>query len=412
MEAPSAPARLKLVERRPAREEDPLGAEHMVLQMGPAHPTMHGVVQLTVEIEGETIRSAEVEIGYLHRAFEKMSETVTWNQVLPYTDRMNYISPLLNNVGYVLAVEKLIGIDVPPRCKWIRMLIGEMSRITDHLTCIGAGAMELGGFTPFLYAVKAREYLMRHIEKLCGARLTTSYTRIGGLMADLPDGYGEELLAILENVEKEVVAIDRLLTRNRIFMDRMVGVGTITREFALQYGITGPFLRSTGIDYDVRKDHPYLFYDEVDFDVPVGERGDNYDRYLVRLEEIRQSRRIIEQVLAKMEPGPINVDDWRYILPPKKDVYNSIEGMIGHFKIIMEGIPVPPGEAYGYIEAANGELGYYVVSNGQGKPFRVRARGPCFAIMQGLPKMIVGGMIADIIPTFDSVNMIAGEMDR
>jgi NADH-quinone oxidoreductase subunit D len=405
-------ARMKVVERRPAPGDDPFGAETMVLQMGPSHPTMHGVVQLTLEIEGETIRNVEVEIGYLHRAFEKMAETHTWTQVLPYTDRLNYVSPLLNNVGYVMAVEKLIGITPPPRCQWIRMLIGELSRITDHLTCIAAGAMELAAFTPFLYGIKAREYLMQHIEKLCGARLTTSYTRIGGLMADLPEGYGEELLPLLVKVEEEVAAIDTILTRNRIFLDRMAGVGLVTPELAFEYGITGPFLRSTGVDYDVRKDHPYLFYDEVDFDVPVGERGDNYDRYLVRMEEVRQSIRIIRQVLQKMEPGPINVDDWRYVLPPKDQVYNTIEAMMGHFKIIMEGIPVPPGEAYGYTEAANGELGFHVASNGMGKPYRVRVRAPCFAIMQGLPKMLVGGMIADIVPTFDSVNMIAGEMDR
>jgi NADH-quinone oxidoreductase subunit D len=402
---------MRVVERRPA-QGDELGAESMIVQMGPSHPTMHGVVQLTLEIEGETIRHADVEIGYLHRAFEKMAETHTWNQVLPYTDRLNYISPLLNNVGYVMAVEKLIGLEVPPRCKWIRMLIGEISRLTDHLTCIGAGAMELGAFTPFLYGMKARELLMKHIEKLCGARLTTSYTRVGGLTADLPEGYGAELREILRQVEKELVEFDRLLTRNRIFMDRMVGIGAVSKELALDYGFTGPFLRSTGIDYDVRKDHPYLFYGEVDFDVPVGEHGDNYDRYLVRMEEIRQSIRILEQVLAKMEPGPVNAEDWRYVLPPKEEVYNSIEGMMGHFKIIMEGIPVPPGEAYGYTEAANGELGFHVISNGKGKPYRVRVRGPCFAIMQALTRMIEGSMIADIVPTFDSVNMIAGEMDR
>jgi NADH-quinone oxidoreductase subunit D len=400
-----------MIGRRPVAGDE-LGAETMILQMGPSHPTMHGVVQLTLEIDGETIRHAEVEIGYLHRAFEKMAETHTWTQVLPYTDRMNYISPLLNNVAYALAVEKLIGIEVPPRCKWIRMMVSEMSRLTDHLTCLGAGAMELGGFTPFLYAMKAREYLMKHIEKLCGARLTTSYTRIGGVLADLPDGYEEELLEILVLVEKEIADFDKLLTRNRIFVDRMVDTGVVTPELALEYGMTGPFLRSTGIDYDVRKDHPYLFYDEVDFDVPVGERGDNYDRYLVRLEEMHQSIRILRQVVEKIEPGPVNVDDWRYILPPKEEVYNSIEAMMGHFKIIMEGVPVPPGEAYGYIEAANGELGYHVVSDGRGQPYRVRARGPCFAIMQGLPRIIEGGMIADVIPTFDSVNMIAGEMDR
>ena len=417
MSAHQVDPRFKVVSRtaKPGSgiDDDEPDTENMILQMGPAHPTMHGVVQMTLELDGETIKDVKVEIGYMHRAFEKMTEQMTWAQVLPYTDRLNYISPLLNNVGYVMAVEKLIGLDVPPRCKWIRMLIGEMSRITDHLTCVGAGAMELAAFTPFLFAVKAREFLLRHVEKLCGARLTTSYTRVGGLMADLPPNYCEELLAILEKVEHEVFEVDKLLTRNRIFVDRLVGVGKLSQELALQFGVTGPFLRSTGIDYDVRKDAPYMFYDQVDFDVPVGSTGDNYDRYLCRLEEIKQSTRLIRQIVEHLaEPGPINAPDWRYVLPPKEAVYNSIEGMMGHFKIIMEGIPVPPGEVYGYTEAANGELGFHIISSGAGNPWRIRCRGPCFTIMQALPDLLIGGMIADVVPTFDSVNMIAGEMDR
>lgn len=408
--------RLKVVSRAPTPSADPDDAditEHMMLQMGPAHPTMHGVVQMTVELDGETIRDVTIEIGYLHRGFEKMSEQMTWNQVLPYTDRLNYVSPLLNNVGYVMAVEKLIGLPVTPRCQWIRMLIGEMGRISDHLTCIAAGAMELAAFTPFLFGCKAREHLFRHIEKLCGARLTTSYTRVGGLASDLPPNYLEELEDVLCKIEHEVVEIDQLLTRNRIFMDRLIGVGTTSKELALAYGFTGPFLRSTGIDYDIRKDMPYMFYDQVDFDVPVGSYGDNYDRYLCRMEEVKQSIRILRQVSKHLEePGPINTEDWRYVLPPKQEVYNSIEGMMGHFKIIMQGIPVPAGEVYGYTEAGNGELGFHIISNGSGNPWRVRCRAPCFALMQGLPGLLIGGMIADIVPTFDSINMIAGEMDR
>lgn len=406
--------RFRVVARRPKPSPDgeDLG-ENMILEMGPSHPVTHGVVQFTIELDGETIKHLDVEIGYLHRAFEKMCEQMTWNQVLPYTDRLNYISPLLNNVGYVMAVEKLIGIEVPARCQWIRMLIGEMSRMTDHFTCVGAGAMELAAFTPFLYACKAREELFRHVEKLCGARLTTSYTRVGGLAHDLPPNYLEELEVILGKVETELVEVDKMLTRNRIFMDRLIDVGKITKEAALEYGITGPFLRSTGVAYDVRKDHPYMYYDQVDFDVPVGSHGDNYDRYLCRLEEIIQSKRIIRQVMEHLrEPGPVNAEDWRYVLPPKQDVYNSIEGMMGHFKIIMEGIPVPAGEAYGYTEAANGELGFHLISSGAGMPYRVRCKGPCFYIMQAVPELLTGGMIADIVPTFDSVNMIAGEMDR
>lgn len=397
----------------PLRKEDPhLHSEYMQILMGPSHPATHGTMQMELTLDGETVVDADVRVGYLHRGFEKMSEVCTYNQVIPYTDRLNYVSPLCNNVGWALAVEKAIGVTTPDRCQYIRMIVCEISRITDHLTSIGAGALELGGFTPFLYAIQGREELWRVVEEICGARLTTSYTRIGGVTHDLPEDFIARYRHARSEVERLIVDVDKLLTRNRIFYDRMADVGVISAADALDYGFTGPCLRSTGVDYDVRTHAPYLFYDRVEFDVPVGGKGDNYDRYLVRLEEIRQSFRIIEQCIAQMEPGPVRVDDWSVILPPKEQVYNTIEGMIAHFKLIMEGVNVPAGEVYGYTEAGNGELGYYIVSDGSGRPWRVKVRPPCFAIMQALKPMIVGGLLADIIPTFDTINMIGGEIDR
>ncbi len=391
---------------------DPFHARLMKVQMGPSHPATHGTVQFTLTLDGETVVDADVKIGYLHRGFEKMAEVCTYNQVLPYTDRLNYVSPLCNNVGYAMAVEKALGIEVTPRCQWIRMIISELSRISDHLTCLGAGALELGGFTPFLYAIQGREEIWQVCEEVTGARLTHSYTRVGGLRRDLPKGFEGLYAHAKSEVNRLLVDVDKLLTRNRIFYDRMADVGAISIEDALDYGWTGPCLRSTGSDYDVRTHMPYMFYDQVDFDVPVGTTGDNYDRYLCRLEEIRQSFRIVDQCLEMMEPGPVDVDDWTVVLPPKEDVYNSIEGMIAHFKNIMEGVKVPAGEVYSYTEAGNGELGFYLVSDGSGRPWRVKVRPPCFAAMQALRPLVVGGLLADIIPTFDTINMIGGEIDR
>ncbi len=396
----------------PPKEDDHLHTEYMQIAMGPSHPATHGTMQMLLTLDGETVIDADVKIGYLHRGFEKMAEVSTYNQVIPYTDRLNYVSPLCNNVGWVMTVEKALGIDVPPRCKWIRMIMCELSRISDHLTAIGAGALELGGFTPFLYCIQGREDTWDVVEEVTGARLTTTYTRVGGLRHDLPDGFAERYRQCKALVLKLLKDADALLTRNRIFYDRMANVGVISQQDAIALGFTGVCLRSTGVDYDVRTYAPYLFYDQVDFDVPVGHKGDNYDRYLCRLEEIKQAFRIIDQCLDKMEPGPVNVDDWNVVLPPKEAVYNTIEGMIAHFKIIMEGTKVPPGEVYGYIEGGNGELGFYLVSDGSGRPWRVKVRPPCFAVMQGLRQMIVGGNLADIVPTFDTLNMIGGEIDR
>ena len=434
----------------------------MFLNLGPSHPAMHGIVQLIVELDGEQVVNSDVEIGYLHRAFEKENEIGGYNTVIPYTDRLNYVSPLINNFGYCLAVERLLGIEATERCQFIRVIMSELSRITDHLTCIGASAMELGAFTVFLYMIKAREWLWELVEAVTGARLTISYGRVGGVKADLPEGFADRTRRVLEEVRRVLLECDTLLTRNRIFMDRMQGTGVISKERAVGYGITGPFLRGSGLGYDVRKAQPYFVYDRMRFDVPTGEHGDNYDRYLVRMEEMEQGMRIIEQALAQLPAGPLNVDhegralpadvmvdeakmgrvagfkqarvtldptlegstrgfharvnapERRAVLPAKEDAYGNIEGLMHHFKLIMlgHGIRPPAGEYYSAVEGANGELGFYVVSDGGDRPYRVRVRLPCFTIMAALPELIRGDLVSDIVPTFGSINMIGGELDR
>ena len=447
------------VTRHPSPVTD---VRHMFLNMGPSHPAMHGIIQLILELDGERVVGVDVEIGYLHRAFEKESERGPYNNVIPYTDRLNYVSPLINNFGYCLAVERLMGIEVTERCQYIRVIMSEISRISDHLTCVGASAMELGAFTVFLYMIKAREWLWELVEAVTGARLTISYGRVGGVKADLPEGFAERTRKVLEDVRRVLLECDTLLTRNRIFVDRMQGTGVISKEKAIGYGITGPFLRATGVALDVRKANPYFVYDRMAFDIPTGEHGDNFDRYLVRMEEMEQSMRIIEQALVQLPVGPLNVDyegrllpadvmvdeakmgrvagfkqvrvqveptlqgstrgfhdavladERRAALPAKEDTYGNIEGLMNHFKLVMlgHGIRPPQGEYYSAVEGANGELGFYVVSDGSDRPYRVRVRPTCFTIMAALPDLIVGDMMADMVPTFGSVNMIGGELDR
>jgi NADH-quinone oxidoreductase subunit D len=434
----------------------------MLLNIGPSHPAMHGVIRLITELAGEKVVKVEAEIGYLHRAFEKSCEKSSWTQAIPYTDRLNYVSPLINNFGYCGAVEKLLGVQTTERCQYIRVVMGEISRITDHLTCIAASAMELGAMTAFLYLMKAREYLYEIIEDVTGARLTISYGRIGGVKGDFPAGIEEKLEAALVKTEKEIGEVNKLLTRNRIFVDRTRDTGVLTKEDAVSYAITGPLGRASGIKYDVRKAFPYFVYDRVDFEVPTGDRGDNYDRYIVRMEEMRQSIRIIRQCMHDLPGGPVNVDangnavrsfdlvdeaklghtaglvnvrttveptlegserpfhdrimtaDKSVSLPDKGNTYGNIEGLMNHFKLIMNahGIRPPAGDTYFAVEGANGELGFYVASDGKDRPYRVRVRPPCFFSMAGLHKMLEGYMVADIVATFGSINMIAGELDR
>jgi NADH-quinone oxidoreductase subunit D len=434
----------------------------MYLGVGPQHPAMHGIIRIVTELDGEVIVRADVEIGYLHRAFEKECEQGPWNNAIPYTDRLNYVSPLINNFGYCSAVEKLLGIDITERCQYIRVIMSEISRICDHLTCIGASAMELGAFTVFLYMIKAREFLWELVEEVTGARLTISYGRIGGVKADLPPEFGEHMRHAFKQVREVLDEVHRLLTGNRIFMDRMVGVGALSREETIAYAITGPLLRAVGVPYDVRRAQPYYVYDRLDWEVPTQTAGDNYARYLVRMAEMEQSMRICEQAWAELPGGPIQVDtagrpmdpatyvdqgkrgqteglllvpltlspnlrgserpahaqvnvpDRRVVLPPKEETYGSIEGLMNHFMLVMDGYGIrpPAGEAYFAVEGANGELGFYVVSDGSDRPYRVHCRPPCLPPMAALPRMVEGQMVADLIPTFGSINMIGGELDR
>ena len=429
--------------------------ESLLLNMGPSHPAMHGTVRILLELEGERVRNAEVEIGFLHRGFEKTCEHKTWFNLLPYTDRLNYVSPLLNNLGYALAVEKLLGIDAPPRARLIRILLGELSRVADHLTCIAAMAMECGAFTVFLYNIKAREFLWDVIEASTGARMTTSFIRIGGVRADLDDGWREATAKAADETRRVLKDVRALLDRNPIFLKRTRDIAVMSPERALAYGWTGPCLRSTGVAYDVRRAHPYLGYEDFEFDIPTGDRGDNYDRYRVRMSEIEQSLRIVEQAAARLAADPPEVAaegidpaeaisasrDRRerrpirlspnltgaerplldgvmaagpWAAPPKEDVYTSIEGLIGHFQFFMagRGLRPPRGEVYGAVEGGNGELGFYLVSDGGDAPARVHVRAPCFHLVAALEEMVRGLYLADIIPTFGSLNMIGGEMDR
>ncbi|MCZ6806474.1 MAG: NADH-quinone oxidoreductase subunit D [Deltaproteobacteria bacterium] len=390
-----------------------LPAEPMRLNMGPSHPAMHGTVRMVLDLDGETILNVDIQPGYLHRGFEKSCERGTWTQVFPYADRLNYVSPMLNNVGWSLAVEKLLGIEVPERCQYYRVILGELSRITDHLTCNGASAMELGAFTPFLWILKVRDWIWDVLEKETGARMTHSFGRIGGMAEPPTPTFKGDLRALIPEVHKVVKEAEIMLIRNRIFLDRMQGVGILTKENALAYGCTGPVARASGLPYDVRKDHPYMVYDRFDFDVPIGEDGDNWDRFMVRFEEIRQSVRIIEQAMEQMpDDGPVNVDDPLIVYPEKSDVYTTIEATIAHFKLVMEGLQTPKGEVYSFTEGGNGELGFYIVSDGSGTPYRVRVRPPCWYNLAACREMLIGEMIADIIPTFGSINMIGGECDR
>lgn len=387
-------------------------ARLMRLNLGPSHPATHGTLRILVGLEGEIIREMKLEIGYLHRCFEKMSETHTWNQVIPFTDRLNYVSAMMNNVGYVMAVEKALGIEVPKRCQRIRVIMSELSRIIDHLVCIGTNAVDVGALTCFWYFFRERENVYDLFEAACGARLTTSYTRVGGLYQDLPEGWGEWARKVIANLPRTLDDVEGLLTRNRIWIDRTRGVAPISKDAALSYGFTGPCLRASGVPYDVRKSHPYYDYDKFEWNLITENAGDTYARYLVRMREMRESLKILRQALSDLPEGPVNVDDWSIVLPPKEAVYNSIEGLMAHFKLIMHGIRPPKGEVYSCTEAANGELGFYVVSDEQGRPYRVRCRPPCFAIYQAFPEMCIGQTVSDAVAALGSLNIVAGELDR
>jgi NADH-quinone oxidoreductase subunit D len=400
----------------PTPSEDELEAHlqtrNMVINLGPSHPATHGTVRLRIELDGETIVSMDPEIGFLHRGFQKSCENVTWTQVLPYTDRLDYVAALANNFGYLSAVEALMGVEIPERAQYIRVIGAELHRVASHLTTAGALGLELGGFTAFLYALEARELLTDRVTELTGARLTTSFGRIGGVNRDLPPGWVEKVTKSLIKVEELAAEVDALLTRNRIFTDRVRGTGVVTSDDALDFGFTGPCLRACGVDYDVRKATPYWAYSKLEFKTAVGKNGDNFDRYYLRIMEIKESLSMIRQCFALMKPGPVMIDDWRIVMPPKEQVYSSIEGVIAHFKLVMEGVPVPAGEVYHSTESPNGELGWYLRSDGSGRPYKCHVRAPGFQILSGLKRMCEGKMLADLIPTFDTINMIGGEVEQ
>lgn len=389
-----------------------LHTDLMFLNMGPSHPAAHGTLRTFVALDGETIKAAVAEIGYLHRGFEKTSEHRTWNQVIPYTDRLNYCSAALNNFAFCGAVERMLDIEITPRAAAIRVIVGELMRIIDHLVCIGTNILDLGALTNFWYTFNHREKVYDIMDRLCGARLTNSYGRVGGLYRDLYAGATDDILAVLKDCEGGVDEVEKLVRKNRIFIDRTRNVCTFTAEQALNHGFTGPCLRASGVDWDLRKQTPYWGYDQYDFEVPVGTTGDTWDRILVRMYEVRESAKIIRQAIKTLPGGPVNVDDKRIALPQKADTYQNIEGLINHFKLIFEGVRVPAGEIYYAIEAANGELGFYLTSDGSGHPYRVRVRPPCLLMFSAFPAMIEGSMISDAVATLGSINIIAGELDR
>jgi NADH-quinone oxidoreductase subunit D len=392
-----------------------LGAEHMLVNIGPQHPATHGVLRLVLELEGETVRRCIPHIGYLHSGFEKLGEYRHYNQIIPLTDRTDYLSPMANNVCLALAVEKLMGLELTERCRVLRVIACEMSRIISHLVWLGTTGIDLGAFTPFLWSFQERERIYNLQEAWTGARLTTSLTRVGGLMADIPDGWEAGLREFTSTFPKTLKEVDTMFTRNAIWIGRTQGVGALSAEEAINLSLSGPMLRASGVDYDVRKDRPYLDYETYDFDVPVGEHGDIYDRYRVRLEEMWQSNRILEQALdrlSRLKGAPINVSDPRVILPSKSRAMSDMEAMIFHFKQVMEGVKPPVGEVYMGIENPKGELGYYMVSDGTSKPVRWRIRPPSFINLSSLPTMCEGALLSDVIAINASIDIVMGEVDR
>jgi len=392
--------------------DDSLGGEEMVLNMGPQHPSTHGVLRLVVTLQGETVKSIVPHVGYLHRGMEKIAEGMTYNQFIPYTDRMDYLAPLSTNVGYILAVEKLMGITVPPRARVIRVMCCEIARISAHLLWLGTGALDLGAATVFFHTFRERETLYNIIESLTGGRLTTSYPRVGGLCRDLPPGWTKQVADFTASFPQVLDELDNLLTGNTIWMQRTQGVGVIGAPEAIALGVSGPNLRGSGVAYDVRKSEPYLEYETYEFDVPIGSKGDVFDRYLVRLEEMRQSIRILDQTLRRLPEGPINIDDPKIVLPPKKGVLTKMEELIQQFMIVTEGFPAPEGEAYHAIEAPKGELGFYIRSTGGKSPYRLHIRSPSFVSLQAIEKMAVGGLVSDLIAIIASLDPVMGEVDR
>jgi NADH-quinone oxidoreductase subunit D/NADH-quinone oxidoreductase subunit C/D len=384
----------------------------MPLNVGPSHPATHGCLRFMAAMDGETIVASVEEIGYLHRGFEKMVERGTWQQVVPYTDRLNYCSAIMNNIAFCRAVESMFGVELPERCKVLRVIVNELSRINDHFVCVAAAFQDLGGTTPFMYAFNPREEIMCIWEKLTGARLTNSYARIGGLSRDAYDGFEQDVLAALDSTEKALKDLHACLDRNRIFLDRTVGIGKISAEKAISYGWTGPCLRACGVAADLRKDEPYYDYETYDWEVVVGTQGDCNDRLQVRLAEIEESVKIVRQALKRLAPGPVDIVDPRIRVPAHKLAYQDMEGLIGRFKSVYEGVRVPEGEFYSGSECANGELGFTIVSDGSGHPYRIKVRPPCLTQFAAFHELVEGGQLADSMAVLSGLNIIAGELDR
>lgn len=398
---------------RGAEVQTKVDGERMALNVGPSHPTTHGVLRLMMDLDGDVITRCEPVLGYLHRGDEKIAENMTYNQFVPYTDRLDYLAPLANNVAYAVAVERLAGIELPERCEAIRVLVCEMARISSHLLGMGVFGMDAGAWTPFMYTFTEREKLYILFEELTGARFTTSYTRIGGVARDVPEGWLDRVLDFCENLPKAVDEVEKLLTRNRIFLERTEGIGEVSQEDAIAFGFTGPNLRASGVDLDLRKDKPYSGYEKYEFDVPIGTRGDCYDRYLVRIEEVRQSIRIIKQVIKDFPEGVWYCEDAKKIFaPPKDKILSSMEELIQNFMIVTEGPQIPAGEVYFEAENPKGALGFYVVSKGGGVPYRLKIRAPSFCNLSILENMVPGHMLSDITVILGSLDFVMGECDR
>jgi NADH-quinone oxidoreductase subunit D len=396
----------------PLPMEPELAGDHMLINIGPQHPATHGVLRLVLELDGETVVRCIPHIGYLHCGFEKTCEYRNYHQIIPWTDREDYLNSIGNNVAYALGAERLFGIDITPRCEVLRVIASELSRIISHLVWLGTTCIDIGAFTPFLWAFQERENVYNLLEAWVGARLTTTATRVGGMAADVPAGWTDQLDTFIRSFPKTLSEIDRMLTRNAIWVGRTVGLGAMTQADALNYGLSGPLLRAAGVAYDVRKDFPYLGYETYDFEVPVGTNGDVYDRFLVRMEELRQSVRILDQALKRLPDGPINIDDPRVILPSKRKATSEMESMIHHFKQVMEGPRPPAGESYVAVESPKGEKGYYMVSDGTSKPVRWRIRPPSFVNLSAIPKMVEGHLLSDVIAINASIDIVMGEIDR
>lgn len=412
IESPDPVTRVVAADAKLRHEGDDDIGEKMVLNMGPSHPATHGVLRLVLELDGEIITKATPDVGFLHRGDEKIAENMQYNQFVPYTDRLDYLAPLANNVAYALAVEKLMGWDIPPRGKAIRVICCELSRISSHLMGLGAMALDLGAMTVFLYTFTQREKIYDLWELISGARFTTSYTRVGGQIRDISDDFIRALRAFLDQFDAPLHECDSLLTRNRIFVDRTKDIGVITKDRAIAYALSGPNLRGSGVEHDLRRKHPYLDYEQYDFDVVAGSAGDCYDRYLVRIEEMRQSAHILRQVIDKLPSGPINVADWKNMTPPKSHVMTKMEELIHHFIVVTEGLKAPPGELYFAAENPKGELGFYINSKGGGVPYRLKIRAPSFVNLSILPELLPGHMVGDVPAVLGSLDFVMGECDR